>query len=450
MKKTIILISANIYKDPYPVYPIGLSYILSYLQDKIPDFQIKLFDLNLNSLSEIENYLKENNPEYVGVSFRNIDNQDSHIKFDFVTDYIKLLQLIRTSSKSRIIIGGAAFSVYPEKLFNLLKPDFGITGEGEESIYQLINCLENNLDYSKIEGLVYYKNEKIKINPRSSFLKNLKPDINNDLLDFYWNNSGILNIQTKRGCPYDCIYCTYPLIEGTQVRNLNADFIVETLQRLKAEKKINYVFFTDSVFNINNDFNIELAEKMIKNNVNVRWGAYFSPHNLDYDLLSLFKKSGLKHIEFGTESISNTQLENYSKHFKVDDIIRISDLCDQLGIYYAHFLILGGYGETNQTLKETFDNSMKIKNAVYFPYIGMRIYPRTKLQELAIRDGVISETDDLILPKYYISQNADLTKLKEMAKNTGKNWVFPDDDMSEINEMMRIKNKKGLTWHLIR
>jgi radical SAM superfamily enzyme YgiQ (UPF0313 family) len=450
MKKTVILISANIYKDPYPVYPIGLSYILSYLQDKIPDFQIKLFDLNLNSLSEIENYLKENNPEYVGVSFRNIDNQDSHIKFDFVTDYIKLLQLIRTSSKSKIIIGGAAFSVYPEKLFNLLKPDFGITGEGEESIYQLINCLENNLDYSKIEGLVYYKNEKIEINPRSNFLKNLKPDINNDLLDFYWNKSGILNIQTKRGCPYDCIYCTYPLIEGSKVRNLNADFIVETLQRLKAEKKINYVFFTDSVFNINNDFNIELAEKMIKNNVNVRWGAYFSPHNLDYDLLSLFKKSGLKHIEFGTESISNTQLANYSKHFKVDDIIRISDLCDQLGIYYAHFLILGGYGETNQTLKETFDNSMKIKNAVYFPYIGMRIYPRTKLQELAIRDGFISETDDLILPKYYISKNADLTNLKEMAKNTGKNWVFPDDDMSEINEMMRIKNKKGLTWHLIR
>jgi radical SAM superfamily enzyme YgiQ (UPF0313 family) len=450
MKKSVLLISANIYKDPYPVYPIGLSYILSYLREKIPDFQIELLDLNLNSLTEIENYLTENNPNYIGISFRNIDNQDSFQKLDFVSDYKKLVQLIRNNSKSKIIIGGAAFSIYPENLFTLLNPDFGITGEGEESFHQLIECLENNTDYSQIEGLVYEDNNKIKVNPRSEFLTNLKPDLNNSLLDFYWDKSGILNIQTKRGCPYDCIYCTYPLIEGTQVRNLNADYIVETLQRLKTEKKINYIFFTDSVFNINNDFNIELAEKMIKSNVNVRWGAYFSPHNLDYELLALFKKSGLKHIEFGTESISNTQLANYSKHFKVDEIIHISELCDQLGIYYAHFLILGGYGETNETLKETFENSKRILNAVFFPYIGMRIYPRTKLQELAIRDGIISENDDLVLPKYYISKNVDLSNLKEMAKNTGKNWIFPDDDMSEINEMMRLKNKKGLTWHLIR
>ncbi|NVO03197.1 MAG: radical SAM protein [Bacteroidetes bacterium] len=450
MKNTVLLISANTYKDPYPVFPIGLSYIMAYLQEKKPEIQVKLMDLNLNPLEEIENFIKDFNPSYIGISFRNIDNQDSHIKFDFVSDYIKLVQLIRASSKSKIIIGGAAFSVYAEDLFNLLKPDFGITGEGEESLYQLINCLENSRDYRQIPGLVYEENQIITVNPRSQFLKNLKPDFNNDLIDYYWNESGILNIQTKRGCPYDCIYCTYPLIEGTKVRNLNADFIVETLQRLKIEKKINYVFFTDSVFNINNDFNVELAEKIINSKINIRWGAYFSPHNLDKELLSLFKKSGLKHIEFGTESISNTQLANYSKHFKVEDIFNISDLCNELGIYYAHFLILGGYGETNETLKETFENSKKIVNAVFFPYIGMRIYPRTKLQEYAIRDGIISKDDNLIKPQYYISKNVDLSKMKEMAKSTGKNWIFPDDDMSEINEMMRIKNKKGLTWHLIR
>ena len=73
------------------------------------------------------------------------------------------------------------------------------------------------------------------------------------------------------------------------------------------------------------------------------------------------------------------------------------------------FMILGGIGETDDTINETFENSKKIKHTVFFPFVGMRIYPNTILHQKAIEEGVVSKDDDLLEPRYYISKNVDLT-----------------------------------------
>jgi radical SAM superfamily enzyme YgiQ (UPF0313 family) len=267
------------------------------------------------------------------------------------------------------------------------------------------------------------------------------------MTDFYWEKSGMMNIQTKRGCPYNCIYCTYPLIEGQKVRTLDPDRIVHTLQDLYTKSKVNHIFFTDSVFNISNQFNIELAQKMIQAGLQMKWGAYFSPHNLDESILKLFRKAGLTHIEFGTESLSDSTLKNYGKHFTVDEVVKISSLCNKIGIYFAHFLIIGGYGETESTVDEGFENSKLINNTVFFPYIGMRIYPGTRLQSLAIDDGVISAGDDLLEPVYYVAKGIDYDTLKARAEKTGRRWVFPDEDVATIMNRMRKRKRKGSLWH---
>jgi hypothetical protein len=86
-----------------------------------------------------------------------------------------------------------------------------------------------------------------------------------------------------------------------------------------------------------------------------------------------------------------------------------------------------------------------------FPFIGMRIYPGTILQQHAIREGVISEKDTLLEPTYYISKNFNPDTLKERAKATGKAWVFTDDVRNDEIEQFRIKRKKkGLIWEYLR
>jgi predicted LPLAT superfamily acyltransferase/radical SAM superfamily enzyme YgiQ (UPF0313 family) len=446
-RKKLLLISANRHAIPYPVYPLGVSYLESYLQERLTNFDIRVFDMNLYTKEELALYLTEYNPDYTGISFRNVDDVNFYSKESFLNGYREICEIVKSNIRSTLIIGGSAFSIYPEELFAFFEPDFGIYGEGEESLYRLLSSMEAGAPDLETEGLVYRREGKIIMNKRTGYIRSLDLCFENKLIDFYWAKSGMLNVQTKRGCPYNCIYCTYPLIEGSQVRTLDVDKIIDTLKDLYFKKNISYIFFTDSVFNISNKFNAELAEKMIRSGIKMQWGAYFSPHNLTEDQLLLYKRAGLTHIEFGTESLSDSTLKSYGKHFSVDEVVRISEVCNKVDIYFAHFLILGGYGETEASINEGFENAKRIDNSVFFPYIGMRIYPGTKLYELALAEGYLAPEDDLLEPVYYLAKDIDYSTLKQRGDLTGKRWVFPDEDVVQAMNRLRKRKRKGSLWH---
>ncbi len=445
--KKLLFVSANRYGNPYPVYPLGISYLCTYLGERLPDYQIRIFDFNLSTPESFTATLLEFQPDYIGLSLRNVDDVNFYSQESFINGYKAIVDIVRETTKAPLIIGGAAFSIYPRELFSCFRPDYGIQGEGEESFYNFLLSLDDGKPDLTIDGLVYSEGTEIHVNGRKHFILTPDLDFDTDLLEFYWDKAGMVNVQTKRGCPYQCIYCTYPLIEGHNVRTLDPDKIVHTLRQLYEKHKVDYVFFTDSVFNISNNFNIELAKKLIAANLPTHWGAYFSPHNLSLENLKLFAKAGLTHIEFGTESLSDTTLNKYGKHFNVDEVVRVSDYCNQAGVYFCHFMIIGGYGETEATIDESFENSKRIQNTVFFPFIGMRIYPGTILHKIAIEQGIVRVTDNLLEPVYYIAPGIDYGTLKERAVKTGRRWVFPDEDVATVMNRMRQRKRKGSLWH---
>ncbi len=445
--KKLLFVSANRYTNPYPVYPLGISYLFTYLSERLPHYRINIFDFNLNTPESFRNYLQEFQPDYIGLSLRNVDDVNFYSQEGFINGYRMIADMVREFSTMPLIIGGSAFSIYPKELFSFFNPDYGIHGEGEESLYKLLLSLDAGTPDLSIDGLVYRMGEEIMVNGRKHFIKTPGLGFDTGLLEFYWDKAGMVNVQTKRGCPYNCIYCTYPLIEGHNVRTLDPDKIVHTLDELYVKHKIDYVFFTDSVFNISNNFNVELARKMIASKLPMHWGAYFSPHNLSLENLKLFAEAGLTHIEFGTESLSDTTLKKYGKHFDVEEVVRVSDYCNQVGIYFCHFMIIGGFGETESTINESFENSKRIENTVFFPFIGMRIYPGTILHKLALEEGVVHTADNLLEPVYYIAPDINYDTLKERAEQTGRRWVFPDEDVATAMNRMRRRNRKGSLWH---
>ena len=100
---------------------------------------------------------------------------------------------------------------------------------------------------------------------------------------------------------------------------------------------------------------------------------------------------------------------------------------------------------------ETIENSRRLEYTVMFPYAGMRIYPHTRLAELAAREGVVAPDDDLLAPAYYIAPDFDLEEARSAAAATGKAWVFPDDPQSALVDTLRLKrNKKGPLWEYLR
>jgi len=446
-RKKLLFVSANRYVNPYPVYPLGISYLFTYLTDRLPDYSIRTFDFNLNALESFQDYLLDFKPDYIGLSLRNVDDVNSLSQESFIGGYKAIVDIIRQTVRVPVIIGGSGFSIYPRELFDLLSPDYGIKGEGEESLYNFLLSLDAGKPDLTVDGLVYRNGGEIIVNDRKHFIKTPDLDFDKGLLGFYWDKAGMVNVQTKRGCPYNCIYCTYPLIEGHNVRTLDPDKIVHTLRELYEKHQIDYVFFTDSVFNISPAFNIDLAKKMIASKLPMRWGAYFSPHNLSYNELKLFAEAGLKHVEFGTESMSDTTLKNYGKHFDVEEVVRVSDYCNQLGIYFCHFMIIGGYGETEATINESFENAKRIENTVFFPFIGMRIYPGTELHKISLAQGFIHPEDNLLEPVYFIAPGIDYSTLRERAEISGRRWVFPDEDVATAMNRLRKRKRKGSLWH---
>lgn len=449
--KNILLISANRLCEPYPVYPLALSYLKAELENNLEGIAVELFDLNIGDMADLKTTLDRFQPEMVGVSLRNVDTINIIDDRHFVQDCQTLIETIKRDSKATIVMGGAGFSIFPKLIYEQIHPDFGIFGEGESALLELINALNNGTGIDGIEGLVYSRHDRTVINQRHSFCKAPELRFDDELVAHYWETAGMLNIQTKRGCPYKCGYCTYPLIEGSRIRTQDPGMLVNSIKSIHKTRGVNYFFFTDSVFNVQNDFNLELAKEIIKADLNIQWGAYFTPHNFNPELLKVLKQAGLTHLEFGTESLSNSTLKAYNKSFTVKDVLDTEALVKELGLHTAHFLIIGGTGETPESIEETIENSTRIDKTVLFPFWGMRIYPQTPLQQQAIEEGVINADDGLLEPTFYMMDGLDIDDIKQKAGSTRNRWVFPDEDLQKPMEIMRKHGIKGPLWdYLIR
>lgn len=187
--KKVLLVSANQYQDPYPVYPLGLSYISAYLKENLPAWEIKIFDFNFNNLQEFELELKSFKPKYIGVSLRNVDSVNSLNNKSFINGYQLIIDKAKAYGKSITVIGGAGFSIFPELIYQKLMPDFGVYGEGEVSFRRLIETIDNGAnDFEGIDSLLYKQKETTCFNKRNKYYKSPRILLDNPTIDYYWPN----------------------------------------------------------------------------------------------------------------------------------------------------------------------------------------------------------------------------------------------------------------------
>ncbi|USD39013.1 MULTISPECIES: lipid biosynthesis B12-binding/radical SAM protein [Ferrimonas] len=445
----LLLVSANRFTNPYPVYPLGLSYLKSYLNREWPELTVTLLDMNQLNEAELQQRVAALAPDYVAVSLRNVDDVDLTQQRSFIDGYAQVVAAIRGGTRAPVILGGAGYSLFPERILKALGADYGIVGEGEQTLLQLLQGLERGGAVSGIGGLVIPEGQGCRLTPRQHHIDDPTLEFEPDLVAHYWRYSGMLNIQTKRGCPHRCVYCSYPIIDGRRVRTLKVEQIVSTLRQAWEQHGIDYVFFTDSVFNLEPQFNEALARALIKEGLPTRWGAYFAPHRLSRQQLALYQQAGLTHLEFGTEAMSDQTLASYGKPFRFKQVLKTAEVAADLGIHQAHFLILGGWGETRQTLSDTIANAERLPSTVLFPFYGMRVYPDTLLQQQMLAAGELKPGDDLLHPRYYLSPEFDESVLQQQLHGVKQRWVLPDEDQSDSISMLRAAGKRGPLWEYI-
>jgi radical SAM superfamily enzyme YgiQ (UPF0313 family) len=231
----ILLISVNRERMPFPVFPLGLAYIARGLREE--GHQIEVMDLCFSQEGSVDlnNTLGRFKPDLIGVSLRNLDNLTYPTSISYLKDVEAVIGNCRRSTSSRLVIGGSGFSLAPLELLQHLDVDFGIVGEGEEAFRHLLRSLGRGDPISPSPHLL------VKEKPLPDLIEGAKvfpiqsPDRSLFETQRYLEEGGMGNIQTKRGCPFSCIYCTYPLLEGRKVRLRKTEVVVEEICRLVEE-----------------------------------------------------------------------------------------------------------------------------------------------------------------------------------------------------------------------
>ncbi len=367
----VLLISANTLRIPYPVYPLGLDYVAGSLDSR---YQTKIVDLNeFNNLEELGMVIREFSPDFVGVSIRNIDNTDTINSRGFLAEYQNLVRQIRKNSKAKLILGGSGFTIFPVEFLQALDADYGIVGEGER-LPLLLEALEKNADVKSIPGIVT-KETSILLTSRGIVAINRSFDPASSHTQFYLSYGGMLNLQTKRGCPFRCSYCTYPHIEGSRMRFFPPHEIARKARELQ-DAGAKYIFITDSAFNASYDHSLQVAKAFIKARLSIPWGGFFAPTipPADYYQESggcRLDSCGIRHGIF----IRYNAYQFAANLLSPRDVFSAHHQASKAGLHIAHYFLLGGPGENKQTLQETLMEWINWKS-LFFSFFAASAFIR--------------------------------------------------------------------------
>ena len=447
----ILLISANRERSPYPVFPIGLSYLAGPLRAAGHDLSVLDLCFEQEPETAIREKLRSFSPALVVISLRNIDN----VTWPNSRSYLDGVKSVVGSCRehSAVVVGGSGFSLMPLEILAYLDADYGLVGEGEELLPRLVELIERGEEPIALPGLL--------VRGCDSFLPPLPverigtPD--RTLFDVarYQRDGGMTNVQTKRGCPFACIYCTYPLLEGRRMRLRPVADIILELRALVDDYGVSYVYFVDDIFNYPPEFAEELCQAMIAEKLAINWSAFINPAFMSPGLLDAMLAAGCDAVEYGTESGSPTMLKNLGKSFSVDDVRSASLLCRERNLDFAHYILFGGPGETSETVLESFALMDELQPTAVIAMTGIRIYPGTSLYRTALAEGVVDADTDMLEPVFYISEQVreGLAELVTSQAVLRKNWVVPGLEVNISDAMldaMRLFPVKGPLWKLMK
>jgi radical SAM superfamily enzyme YgiQ (UPF0313 family) len=337
----------------------------------------------------------------------------------FLLDQVKkVVTDCRNFSDVPIILGGAGYSIFPESALNYLEADMGIQGEGEMSFPLLLDRIERGVDLSGIPGL-YVRG--LGLQGKRSFVKNLDrlplPDAQISSLSAFDKQEYWIPVQTRRGCPMDCSYCSTATIEGRSIRKRRPEFVTEEIAS-HVNAGFQWFYFVDNTFNIPLSYAKEICRKIIESELVISWRCILYPGNIDKELIQLMARAGCKEVSLGFESGCERILRKMNKRYTLDTVRQTSEMLKAFGIKRLGFLLLGGPGETRKSVEQSLVFADSLNLDALKITIGIRIYPYTALSRTAVDEGLILPEDNLLLPKFYIIED-----LKDWLRETVRRWM---------------------------
>ena len=442
----VLIVSTNRNAYPMPVLPIGACMIAEAAERS--GHAVKLLDLMFEDdpVHAIASELKGVHYDVIGLSVRNIDNNDMRKPKFYVHDIMPLIDTIRENTDAPIVLGGAAFSVMPDEILQATGASYAVIGDGEEVFPRLLDRLSAGESMSGVPGVAYRENGTARKNPciASGFSDAfLAPDYRRWVrIASYLPQLTTVPIQTKIGCGFQCVYCTYRKIEGSTYRFSDPEHVADAVETLAASG-LRDVEFVDSVFNAPYDHAMAVCESLVRRKHRARLQSIeLNPASFDDVLVRTMKRAGFVGMGMTVESASDAVLQGLRKGFTAKEVHAAADSVRRNSVPCLWIFLLGGPGETEATVRETLrfaETAIRPSDAV-FMNIGIRIYPGTELEQIARQQGLLSKpSGEMLEPVFYVSPDVNADWMLRQVRNAmNKHMSFINSDAIAHPSLPRI------------
>ncbi len=431
----VLLVSANTERVNMATLPVGLACVAA--ATRRAGHETSFLDLmrEPDPLAALRARVAAFAPEVIGVSVRNIDDQAMASPRFLLAQVREVVEACRASSpapagaapggelpRPTIVLGGAGYSLFPDAALAYLGADLGVAGEGEVAFPALLQRLASGGDPAGLPGVHVagrpgaHAERQLLVAAappdrplRWAAPRQFAPDL--DALPLpeeeLWADldpaPGLwVPIDGRRGCPNGCCYCATHLLQGRPIRARSPRRLAELIARI-ARSGPRRFYLVDNSFNLPEAHALELCRELAGLDPRVGWRCILYPHRVSEELVRAMAAAGCEEVSLGFESGCPRVLHELGKRFSPEDVRRTSTLLGAAGIRRVGFLLLGGPGETRESVEESLAFAASLGLEQLRITVGLRIYPGTPLQRRALEEGLLAADDDLLQPRFYLA-----------------------------------------------
>jgi radical SAM superfamily enzyme YgiQ (UPF0313 family) len=312
---------------------LGLPLLGAILRDQGHQVRIHLGSLNHDDMARFAD------SDLVGLSTTTSTAPEAY----------RIADLFRRQGK-KVVIGGVHVSFMPDEA--LEHADFVVRGEAEDSFPALIRHLIAGTMPAGVPGVSFRDGSKTIHNPKGPLIDDLDrlpfPDFS--LLTVPLGKVDI-PIQTSRGCPFPCNFCSVTQMFGRKVRFRSVDHVIAELKQIPRPE----VFFYDDNFCAKPEYTKTLLNRMLAEKINLK---YFSAQvradmTRDKELMELAARAGCKQVYVGFESVNPASLKEYDKRQTVEEIAASMEVFRAFNIRVHGMFVIGSDHDNAATARQT-------------------------------------------------------------------------------------------------
>lgn len=369
----------------YPQPPVGLALIAAVLERA--GYPVTILDANALGLEA----------EKVATQVTDVNIVGLTAMTPTVGSAISVARHLKQSNPDlTIVLGGTHATLLPEEtLAAAPEIDVIVRGEGEETIIELLQALENKQPLSGVPGISY------RMDNRVISTENRLAMIDMDSLPFLayhllpWHKYKphpphgralpFAAVVTSRGCPYHCAYCSKPIF-GSKFRAQSPERVIKEITYLGEKFGVKEIAFYDDVFTLDKKRAYAIADGIIKEGLKFHWTCETRVNLVDKELLRHIKRAGCYAIAYGVESASPEILDILSKGITLEQVEKAIHISREVGLQTIGYFMIGSPGETSETITNTIQFAKKLR--LDFAQFAVTIpFPGTELYDLYLASG---------------------------------------------------------------